>query len=179
MKIEHIFRPTKFKDSPLVFTLCAIQILSYILIHLDVIKETSCTDKNTYQSIFLNNFVHTEFVLLAFNVYGLYGLASLEITVGTTFFAYLIFLILILNTLIEKMFRDVSPDINCINTGFSGVILSLLTYKNVHNFKIQYQILFLMIFISIMNAISEKATTQKIGILTGLLLSIFFKSKRL
>ena len=78
-------------------------------------------------SSFLRNFIHVDWFHLILNMYTFYRLMPIELIYGSTFYVFLIILLVFFQTLIEWGINSYFV-INC-SIGFSGILFGLVTWS--------------------------------------------------
>ena len=114
-----------FKEHPICSFISVLIILIFSLYATNAIKIVPC--EKDMLSIFMSQFVHTDFFHLASNLYGIYSLSRVEHKYGPKKFFSLIFFLLLLNTIAEAILHKLikSP---C-SIGFSGILYGVLTFE--------------------------------------------------
>ena len=118
-------------------------------------------------STFSRNFIHVDPLHLIINLYGFYQLANLEFSLGSIHYLSLIFLLAIIQTILEHLYQTITPfPTNC-SIGFSGILFGILTFiffKKAINPK-----LLLALFVSILSSSATDPQISLIGHLFGLI----------
>ena len=161
-----------FKEYPICSFISVLIIIIFSLYLTNAIKTIPC-DKDM-KSIFISQFIHTDFLHLLSNLYGIYSLSKVEYKYGPKkFFGLLIFL-LIFNTIFEGILHKIIKT-PC-SIGFSGVLYGVLTFDMIYgdfNYmlfgSIIVHIFVNKIFKSIYGIVKNVAST-KFTILSSLLL---------
>lgn len=81
---------------------------------------------------FTSNFIHIDPYHLIANLYALYALSRVEVSLGPKKFFILVLFLLFVNTLFEGAVHKMIPDIPC-SIGFSGVLFGMMTWELVTN----------------------------------------------
>lgn len=164
----------KIIETPLTAFICVIILTIFLLYTSNVIKEIPCN--KDMKSIFLSNFIHTDFFHIIANLYGFYSLTRVELNLGSKKFFGLIIFLLFFNTIFECMLHKII-NIPC-SIGFSSILYGVLTFEVMYDKKFDYNI-----FISILlNIIISKIGNRKlslashlIGCVSGIIGSLIFE----
>jgi membrane associated rhomboid family serine protease len=169
----------ELKKYPISSFIIVFIVIIFSLYITNVLKTIPC-DKEMH-SIFISNFIHTDFIHLVSNLYGIYSLSRVEVKIGPkNFFGLLIFL-LIFNTLFESILHKL------INTpcsiGFSGVLYGVLTFEIVSNInKFDYNLVASIILNIIVAKIGAKNLSligHLVGAFSGIIGGILYKKVNL
>ena len=114
-----------FKKRPLCAFIAVIIIIVFSLYLTNAIKTVPCDKDMT--SIFISNFIHTNFTHLLSNLYGLYSLSRVEIKYGSKKFFLLIIFLLIITSIFEIIVHKII-NLPC-SIGFSGILYGVLTFE--------------------------------------------------
>ena len=97
----------------------------FVLFNAKVLNNIPCG--NSISDVFASNFCHIDFIHLCSNIFALYTLSSVEKEMGYKSFVWLLIFLVLLNTLIEYMFRIVFAYKEC-SIGFSGILFGFMFY---------------------------------------------------
>lgn len=168
-----------FKEYPICSFISVLIIIIFSLYASNAIKTVPCEKDMT--SIFISQFIHTDFFHLASNLYGIYSLSRVEYKYGGKKFFSLIFFLLLVNTIAESILHRIIKT-PC-SIGFSGILYGVLTFEIVcdgMNFD------YLLFGSIITNIFVNKVFKSNIslqghligaiaGVISGLLFKNFFK----
>jgi membrane associated rhomboid family serine protease len=114
---------------PMNYPICSfISVLIIIIFSLyftNVIKTIPC--EKDMKTIFITQFIHTDFFHLLSNLYGIYSLSRIELKVGPSKFFSLIIFLLIFSSILESLFHKL-VDTPC-SIGFSGILYGVFTFE--------------------------------------------------
>lgn len=116
----------------------AISIIIIFSLYATTALKTIPCGKNLLSN-FNSNFVHTDPYHLISNLYALYALSRVEISLGPKKFFILVLFLLLVNTLFEGAVHKMSPNIPC-SIGFSGVLFGIMTWEIVTNKGLDFYI---------------------------------------
>ena len=112
-------------DVPVSVFISVCIIIIFLLYITSILKSIPCN--NDVISIFISNFVHTNFLHLFSNLYAIYALSRVEQAIGGKQFIILVVFLLVLNTLLETLVNR-KLNIPC-SIGFSGVLYGIMTWE--------------------------------------------------
>lgn len=165
-----------FKEYPICSFISVLIITIFSLYLTNAIKTIPC--EKDMVSIFMSQFVHTDFLHLLSNLYGLYSLSRIENKYGPKkFFGLLIFLLLI-NAAAESVLHKIikSP---C-SIGFSGILYGVLTFEMIcDKNNLDYVLLgsiITNIFVTKIFKSNVSLQGHIIGAITGIISGIMFKN---
>lgn len=165
----------KIINNKCVSFICAIIIIIFLLYFINIFKSYPC-GRDMVSNI-LSNFIHADFFHLISNLYGLYVLTRVEEKIGTTKFFYVIFFILVMNSIFETILYRIS-NISC-SIGFSGIIYGIFSWEMMSGLKeFDWYILSAIVFdiFSILKLKRKIALINHfIGIISGIILGSFLK----
>ena len=140
----------------------------------NAIKTIPC--EKDMASIFMTNFIHTDFAHLIANLVGLYALSRVEYKTGPKKFFILLLFLLFFNTIFEFILHRI------INTpcsiGISGVLYGILTFEIICTKNIDYSMLtavLLNVFIAYGFDKKSSLSGNLIGAISGIFGAIIFK----
>jgi membrane associated rhomboid family serine protease len=129
------------------------------------------------KSIFIGQFIHTDFFHLISNLYGLYSLSDVELKLGPKKFFSLILFLLIFNTILEVLLHKLI-NVPC-SIGFSGILYGVLTFEIItNNNSFDYKLLAAIILNMIATKFIKKNTSLEghiIGGISGVIGGIIYK----
>ena len=164
-----------FKEHPICSFISVLIILIFSLYATNAIKIVPC--EKDMLSIFMSQFVHTDFFHLASNLYGIYSLSRVEHKYGPKKFVFLILFLLIFSTIFEIILHKIIKT-PC-SIGFSGILYGIFTFETITDKKnIDYNLFLSIIFNIISSKIFQKKislTGHIIGAITGILGAIIYK----
>ena len=162
-----------FKEYPICSFISVLIIIIFSLYLTNAIKTIPC-DKDM-KSIFISQFIHTDFLHLLSNLYGIYSLSKVEYKYGPKkFFGLLIFL-LIFNTIFEGILHKIIKT-PC-SIGFSGVLYGVLTFDMIYG-DFNYMLFGSIIVHIFVNKIFKSNISLQghlIGALSGIIGGLLFK----
>ena len=94
------------------------------------LKQIPCGKDIT--NVLYGNFVHIDIYHLLSNIFALYALSRVEISIGWKSFLALICFLLFFNTLAETAMYRIFKTLKC-SIGFSGVLFGIATWELVNN----------------------------------------------
>lgn len=163
----------KIKQTPFTAFICVFILTIFLLYVTNVIKEVPC--EKDMKSIFISNFIHTDFFHVAANLYGLYSLSRVELDIGPKKFFTLLIFLLVFGTVLEGILHRI------INTpcsiGFSGVLYGIMTFEIMYNKKFDYNIFISIILNIIVSKLGNRNLSLNghiIGAISGILGGIIF-----
>ena len=163
----------KIKNNPICAFLSVLIITIFSLYTTSVFKSIPCEKDMT--SIFMSHFIHTDFIHLFANLYGIYSLTRVELVVGPKKFFILLIFLLIFNTIFESVLHRI------INTpcsiGISGVLYGIITFEILYIKNVDYNSLislFLNIYTSYSSNIKSSLSGHIIGGISGILGALLF-----
>jgi membrane associated rhomboid family serine protease len=163
-----------FKEYPICSFISVLIITIFSLYATNAIKTIPCEKDMT--SIFISQFIHTDFLHLVSNVYGIYSLSKVENKYGPKKFFGLIIFLLVFNTIVEGVLHKI------INTpcsiGFSGILYGVLTFELVCD-KFDYLLLGSIvtnIFIGKVFKSNVSLQGHLIGAISGIVGGLLFKN---
>ena len=163
-----------YKDTPVCSFIFVLIIVVFSLYFTNAIKNVPC--EKDMKSIFISNFIHTDFVHLLSNLYGIYALSRVEYKVGFKKFFSLIIFLLIFNTIFEIILHRIIKT-PC-SIGFSGILYGITTFEIVCNDTIDYNMIGAIILnISVSKIFDKKSSLSGhiIGGISGILGGVLFK----
>ena len=163
-----------FKEYPICSFISVLIITIFSLYATNAIKTIPCEKDMT--SIFVSQFIHTDFLHLVSNVYGIYSLSKVENKYGPKKFFGLIIFLLVFNTIAEGVLHRI------INTpcsiGFSGILYGVLTFELVCD-KFDYLLfgsIVTNIFIGKVFKSNVSLQGHLIGAISGIVGGLLFKN---
>jgi membrane associated rhomboid family serine protease len=163
-----------FKEYPICSFISVLIITIFSLYATNAIKTIPCEKDMT--SIFVSQFIHTDFFHLASNLYGIYSLSKVENKYGPKKFFSLIIFLLVFNTIAEGVLHRI------INTpcsiGFSGILYGVLTFELVCD-KFDYLLfgsIVTNIFIGKVFKSNVSLQGHLIGAISGIVGGLLFKN---
>jgi membrane associated rhomboid family serine protease len=158
-----------FLNNPITSFLSVSIVIIFSLYFTNTIKSVPC--ETDLGSIFISNFIHTDFLHICSNLYGLYSLSRVEQRIGSKKFFILIIYLLIINTVFETILHKLIKT-PC-SIGFSGVLYGVLTFELFSNLKsIDITLVSAVVLNIIISKISSKNSSLSghlIGALTGVI----------
>ena len=129
-------------------------------------------------SIFMSQFVHTDFLHLVSNLYGIYSLSRIENKYGPKKFFVLLLFLLFINTATESILHKII-NYPC-SIGFSGILYGVLTFDTVcDKNNIDYVLLvsiFTNMFVTKIFKSNNSLQGHIVGAITGIISGIMFKN---
>jgi len=119
-------KPTQIKNVPVSVFLAVGVIVIFSLYATTALKEIPCG--KDLMSLFYSNFVHVDVYHLLSNIFALYALSRVEITIGSKKFIALIVFLLLFNTLAETAMNRLFKGLPC-SIGFSGVLFGVAAWE--------------------------------------------------
>jgi len=162
------------KNNPVCSFISALLIIVFSLYVTNAIKNIPC-DKNM-TDIFISNFIHTDYLHLVSNLYGIYSLSRLEIVLGPKKFILMVCFLLLCNTILETLLHKII-DAPC-SIGFSGILYGVLAFEIVYTNKIDYFILTSILSGIVVDKIKNKKSSLSghiIGIISGIFYGLLYK----
>lgn len=163
----------KIKQTPLTAFICVFILTIFLLYVTNVLKEVPC-DKDM-KSIFISNFIHTDFFHIAANLYGLYSLSRVELSLGPKKFFILLIFLLIFGTIFESVIHKLIKT-PC-SIGFSGLLYGIMTFEIMYNKKFDYNIftsIILNIIVSKLGNRQVSLTGHIVGAISGIIGGLIF-----
>ena len=162
-------------NNPICSFIATVLIVLFLLTFINLLKFYPCNQDML--SNFVSNFFHVDIMHLLSNLYGLYVLSRVERNVGPLKFSIVVFLILLINTILETLMHQIFKT-QC-SVGFSAILYGILAWEIVSgNKEPDYFIIVAIVF----DAISSLYLNKKIaffshvlGIITGVILGILLK----
>jgi membrane associated rhomboid family serine protease len=163
----------RLRGKPVTKLLLISVIVIFLLYFTTVLKETPCG--NTFSSVFMSNFIHTDFYHLFGNVLALYGLSRMEEKLGIKKFIMLTVYLLVMNSVIEVSLHKVTT-IPC-GIGFSGVIFGFIAFEMMTEQKIDLY-LGLSVLSMVMGSMGKNTSLMghAVGAFSGLLSGMVVRS---
>jgi membrane associated rhomboid family serine protease len=141
----------------------------------NALKTIPC--EKDMKSVFISQFIHTEFLHLISNLYGIYSLSRIEIKIGPKKFFSLIIFLLIFTSILESILHQLI-ETPC-SIGFSGILYGVFTFE-IMAIKDDFDYNLLIAIVA--DTISQKMMKNKIslyghiiGVLSGILGGFIFK----
>ena len=128
------------------------------------------------KNIFISNFIHTDYLHLLSNLYGIYSLSRLEYLMGPKKFILLISFLLIFNTIFEAILHKII-DTPC-TIGFSGILYGVLTFELAYTNKFDYIVLTSILSGLVVDKIRNKKislTGHLVGATSGIIGGFLYK----
>uniref|UniRef100_A0A6C0LWZ3 Peptidase S54 rhomboid domain-containing protein n=1 Tax=viral metagenome TaxID=1070528 RepID=A0A6C0LWZ3_9ZZZZ len=116
----------KFKKIPVSVLISVSIIIIFSLYVTTALKQIPCG--KDVMSIFYGNFVHVDIYHLLSNIYALYALSRVEVSIGYSKFIALVIFLLIFNTIIETVMYKIFKNLHC-SIGFSGVLFGIAAWE--------------------------------------------------
>jgi membrane associated rhomboid family serine protease len=163
-----------FKEYPICSFISVLIITIFSLYATNAIKTIPCEKDMT--SIFVSQFIHTDFFHLVSNLYGIYSLSRVENKYGPKKFFSLIIFLLTFNTIAEGILHKIIKT-PC-SIGFSGILYGVLTFELVCD-KIDYLLLGSIvtnIFIGKVFKSDISLQGHLIGAISGIVGGLLFKN---
>jgi len=163
-----------FQNTPICSFLAVFIITIFSLYFTNAIKSIPCEKDMT--SIFMTNFIHTNFSHLIVNLIALYALSRIEYQIGIKNFSILLIFLLFINTFFEFILHKIL-DIPC-SIGISGVLYGMAVFEIIYTNTIDYSMLaalILNIFISYNMDKQSSLYGHLIGVVSGFIGAIIFK----
>lgn len=165
-----------FKEYPICSFISVLIITIFSLYLTNAIKTIPC--EKDMISIFMSQFIHTDFLHLVSNLYGIYSLSRIENKYGPKKFFILLIFLLFINTTAETVLHKIinSP---C-SIGFSGILYGVLTFETVCDKNdLDYVLLGSIITNMFVTKIFKSNISLQghvIGAITGIISGILFKN---
>lgn len=165
-----------FKEYPICSFISVLIITIFSLYLTNAIKTIPC--EKDMISIFMSQFIHTDFLHLVSNLYGIYSLSRIENKYGPKKFFILLIFLLFINTAAETVLHKIinSP---C-SIGFSGILYGVLTFETVCDKNdLDYVLLGSIITNMFVTKIFKSNISLQghvIGAITGIISGILFKN---
>jgi len=165
-----------FSDYPICSFIIVFIVIIFSLYFVNVIKTLPCG--KDMKTIFMSNFIHTDFLHLISNVYGIYSLSRIEKRFGSKNFFTLLLFLLIFNTIFETLLHKIIKT-PC-SIGISGVLYGFLTFDIISNNKKSYDITLIsaVFFNMIMAKIGRSNISfygHLIGAISGIIGGLIYK----
>ena len=119
-------KKVNFKQVPVSVMIAVSIVVIFSLYATSAIKEIPCG--KDVMSIFYGNFVHVDIYHLLSNIYALYALSRVELSMGGKQFTGLIVFLLVFNTLAESLTHKMFKDLKC-SIGFSGILFGVTAWE--------------------------------------------------
>jgi len=164
----------QIKNTPVSSFIAVSVIVIFSLYTTSVIKSMPC-GKNMIDS-FLSNFVHIDSIHLFSNLYVLYALSRVELSLGPKKFFSLVIFLLCVNTVFETTLHKMTDKIPC-SIGFSGVLFGILTWEIVTNRGIDMYIASSIMLMTILPSLQFKNVSLSghlVGSVSGILSALLF-----
>lgn len=152
--------------------LCIIAI--YLLYSSKIITKIPCD--NSFISILIRNFIHTNMLHIISNIAGLVILYKIESTSGFHQFAMIFLSILLLNTIIEYILYSYA-DINC-SIGLSGIIFGFAIFELINHTECTLAALTALLAMIVIPSIKNTNISiigHLTGVLAGFIVAIVYK----
>ena len=151
-------------------------LIIFALYFINIVKTVPC--EKDMASVFVSNFIHTDFFHILGNAFSLYSLSVVEERLGSSAFIKLMIFFLVTNTVLETTLHKLI-DAPC-SIGFSGVLFSMMTFELVAKNIIDTNILLSLIFNIFFTVVKGKDSKTSIyghviGIISGSIAGIIFK----
>lgn len=148
--------------------------LIFSLYFTSVIKSTPC-GKNL-GSVFVSNFVHTDFMHLVYNLFAIFAISRIEREIGWEKFLALIIFSLTINTILETTLHRIDRNIKC-SIGFSGVLYTMFTWQVITNKEFDVYMLSVIagnILYPKLTGGNVSTSGHVIGVITGILSGVIW-----
>jgi len=119
-------KKVNFKQVPVSVMIAVSIVVIFSLYATTAIKEIPCG--KDVMTIFYGNFVHVDVYHLISNIYALYALSRVELSMGGKQFTGLIVFLLVFNTLAESLMHKMFKDLPC-SIGFSGILFGVTAWE--------------------------------------------------
>jgi membrane associated rhomboid family serine protease len=163
------------KNNPITAFLSVVIVILFSLYYTSILKTIPC--EKDMKSIFISQFIHTDFFHLLANLYGFYALSRVELMIGPKKFFILVMFLLIFNTIFEFILHYFAKT-PC-SIGISGILYGIVTFELLSKKIIDYHgilSIFLSIYASYKSNINSSLYGHLIGGFTGILGSLIFKN---
>ena len=117
-----------FKQVPVSVMITISIVIIFSLYVTTAIKKIPCG--KDVMSIFYGNFVHIDIYHLISNIYALYALSRVELSIGSKQFTGLIAFLLVFNTIAESLMHKIFKSLKC-SIGFSGILFGVTAWEMV------------------------------------------------
>lgn len=157
------------KDVPISAFLAISLIIVYSLYITSAIKSKPCNKDLT--SVFMSNFIHSDWYHLTGNLYALYALSRVERRLKPLKFFSLVLFLLFFTSIIEVMLHKMNPDMNC-SIGFSGVLFGITTWELVTKQQLDFYLISSIFVMIITPSLKDKKislTGHTVGALSGII----------
>lgn len=162
------------QENPICSFISVLLVVIFSLYLTTAIKTIPC--EKDMKSVFISNFIHLDFLHLLSNLYGIYSLSRVEITLGPKKFFLLIFFLLTFNTVFESVLHTLI-DSPC-TIGFSGILYGVLTFEFVYSGKFDYNLLSSILGLLFINKFIDKKsslTGHLVGAISGIISGFLYK----
>lgn len=163
-----------FLNNPITSFLSVSIVIIFSLYFTNIIKSVPC--QTDLRSVFICNFIHTDFFHICSNLYGLYSLSRVENRIGSKKFFILILYLLITNTVFESILHRLIKT-PC-SIGFSGVLYGVLTFELFSNLNFPditlISAIFLNMIIAKFSSTKSSLSGHLIGALSGVIGGILY-----
>ena len=169
------FDINRFREVPVCVLLAVTLITVFSLYVSNLVRSIPCGKKGV--SVFLSNFVHIDPYHLAANLFALYSLSRIEISLGWKQFVGLLLFILACNTLVEVMLHAYCPSMPC-SIGFSGVLFGMMAWELVATKKLDLMLLLSILLVVVCPSLTNKKASLQghlIGALSGIFAGVIWK----
>ena len=163
------------KDVPVSTFFALSIIIIFLLFNAQVITSIPCGKNIT--DVFMSQFVHIDTLHLISNLYALYAMSRLEQEMGLKPFICLLIFLIIFISLSELLMRHIWKDLPC-SIGFSGILFGLMTWELASKQKIDIEMIFAIIIITVGPSLKNKKISLSghiIGAIAGITAGILWK----
>lgn len=160
-----------FKKSYIIHFIAIILFLISFMYSTKTIERIPC-DTSVYD-IFKSNFVHIELLHLLSNLYVLYSLMHFENEIGSVDFLKIMFILLILNTILEYIYRKINSNSKC-SIGFSGVLIGMSVYRIIRNKRLSIDNIGSIFVLAVAPSLTKKNISLSghlLGAISGIIVS--------
>jgi membrane associated rhomboid family serine protease len=167
--------PEKFRNIPVSTTLGVMLVIVFSLYLTTAIKTIPCG--KDVMSIFLSNFVHTDFTHLMVNLLALYALSRVEKTMGMGPFLGLLVYLLVFNTVTESILHRIIPTLRC-SIGFSGILFGIMTWELISTRELDLYIVGSIVAMVCLPSITKKSVSligHGVGAVIGVVGALIWK----
>ena len=119
-------KKVNFKQVPVSVMIAVSIVVIFSLYATTAIKEIPCG--KDVMTIFYGNFVHVDIYHLLSNIYALYALSRVELSMGGKQFTGLIVFLLVFNTIAESLMHKMFKNLPC-SIGFSGILFGVTAWE--------------------------------------------------
>lgn len=111
----------------------------FLLYNIGILSTLPCNKNIT--NIFASSFVHINPSHLISNLIALYALSRVEISMGEKSFIWLLIFLVVFNTIVEYIVRNVWKNSRC-SIGFSGILFGITTWEIILEKSITLEVIF-------------------------------------